>query len=43
LLANLSTRAVARKQGEMSGTAIWGGEAGEVLPPWSVFWRIEAR
>ncbi|MGZ5927338.1 MAG: DUF3459 domain-containing protein, partial [Rhizomicrobium sp.] len=43
LLANLSTRAVARKQGEMNGTAIWGGEAGEVLPPWSVFWRIEAR
>ena len=43
LLANLSTSAVARKQGEMNGTAIWGSEAGEVLPPWSVFWRMEAR
>ncbi|HEX3117293.1 MAG TPA: malto-oligosyltrehalose trehalohydrolase [Bradyrhizobium sp.] len=43
LLANLSTSAVARKQGEMDGTAIWGDEAGEILPPWSVFWRMEAR
>ena len=43
LLANLSSSAIARKQGEMNVTAIWGSEAGEVLPPWSVFWRIEAR
>jgi hypothetical protein len=43
LLANLSTSAVACKQGEMNGTVIWGGEAEEVLPPWSVLWRMETR
>jgi maltooligosyltrehalose trehalohydrolase len=43
LLANLSTGEIARKQAEISGTAIWGGEARDVMPPWSVLWRIGQR
>ena len=42
LLANLSDRAVAH-QAETKGATIWGGDAGNPLPPWSVFWRREAR
>jgi maltooligosyltrehalose trehalohydrolase len=40
LLANLSARVAACGANETSGAAIWGGEAGETIPPWSVFWRI---
>ena len=40
LLANLSASEVACKRSETAGTAIWGGEVGEAIPPWSVFWRI---
>ncbi len=40
LLANLSASMIACKPGQTAGTAIWGGEAGEAIPPWSVFWRI---
>jgi len=42
LLANLSAGEVACKGSETAGTAIWGGEAGETIPAWSVFWRISA-
>jgi maltooligosyltrehalose trehalohydrolase len=42
LLANLSGHAAARPT-EATGTPIWGGEAGETIPPWSVFWRLDAR
>jgi maltooligosyltrehalose trehalohydrolase len=42
LLANLSGDGIARPQETMSGAPIWGGEPGEQLAPWSVFWRIES-
>ena len=42
LLANLSAGEVARKGSETAGTAVWGGEAGETIPAWSVFWHIAA-
>jgi maltooligosyltrehalose trehalohydrolase len=42
LLANLSGDA-AEHPTEATGTPIWGGEAGETIPPWSVFWRLDAR
>ena len=41
LLANLSDQAVAHH--ETAGTKIWGGDASDSLPRWSVFWRLEAR
>jgi malto-oligosyltrehalose trehalohydrolase len=41
LLANLSDQA--HKMGALSGTRIWGGDAGDSIPPWSVFWHIGAR
>jgi malto-oligosyltrehalose trehalohydrolase len=43
LEANLSTREVARQRSRTTGTPIWGGETSEPIPPWSVFWRLEAR
>jgi maltooligosyltrehalose trehalohydrolase len=42
LTANLSSADTARQAAQTLGTPIWGGEAGEHLPPWSVFWRIGA-
>ena len=42
LLANLSG-AAAEYPTEVTGTSIWGGEAGKTIPPWSVFWRLDAR
>jgi maltooligosyltrehalose trehalohydrolase len=42
LLANLSASTVACKGSETAGTAIWGGEARETIPRWSVFWCIAA-
>ena len=42
LLANLSGHAIGQST-DTSGTAIWGGEADMTIPPWSVFWRLEAR
>jgi maltooligosyltrehalose trehalohydrolase len=41
LLANLSD-AKPRSPQMQAGTPIWGGTAGEILPPWSVFWSIGA-
>jgi malto-oligosyltrehalose trehalohydrolase len=43
LLANLSTGAIAHKPSETAGTAIWGGETSEAIPPWSVFWHLGER
>jgi malto-oligosyltrehalose trehalohydrolase len=40
LAANLSNRKIAHKRSEATGTSIWGGETGDLIPPWSVFWRI---
>jgi maltooligosyltrehalose trehalohydrolase len=41
LVANLSDREIARPDNP-AGTAIWGGESSDRLPPWSVFWHIGA-
>jgi maltooligosyltrehalose trehalohydrolase len=43
LLANLSNGEIARQQSEARGTQIWGGEISDRLPPWSVFWHLDAR
>jgi malto-oligosyltrehalose trehalohydrolase len=43
LLANLSDRATSRTISEAAGTQIWGGDRGETIAPWSVFWRIGAQ
>jgi len=43
LVANLSSTEIASKASASSGTPIWGGEAGDLVPPWSVFWRIGGR
>jgi maltooligosyltrehalose trehalohydrolase len=43
LTANLSDREIAHKRSEAIGTPIWGGETGDLMPPWSVFWRIGGR
>ena len=40
LTANLSGNEIARPSIQTTGAPIWGGEAGERLPPWSVFWHI---
>ena len=43
LAANLSNRAITGQPGDTKGSTIWGGAPGEVMTPWSVFWRVEAR
>jgi maltooligosyltrehalose trehalohydrolase len=43
LSANLSPRENIQTPGGTTGTAIWGGERREMMPPWSVFWRIGGR
>jgi malto-oligosyltrehalose trehalohydrolase len=40
LLANLSDAPARRPDDWPVGAPIWGGEAGDTLPPWSVFWSI---
>jgi maltooligosyltrehalose trehalohydrolase len=40
LLANLSSAAIVHDARQAQGSPIWGGEAGDHLPPWSVFWRL---
>jgi maltooligosyltrehalose trehalohydrolase len=42
LVANLSANEIARPSPLSPATPIWGGEPGDRLPPWSVFWRIGA-
>jgi maltooligosyltrehalose trehalohydrolase len=43
LMANLSDSATVHKSSATTGSPIWGGEAAEVMPPWSVFWRLGAQ
>jgi len=43
LTANLSSGEIAGRPGDGTGAAIWGGEPGDRLPPWSAFWQLEAR
>jgi maltooligosyltrehalose trehalohydrolase len=43
LTANLSNTAIADNRTNNPGTPIWGRETAETIPPWSVFWRLEAR
>ncbi|WP_291853448.1 malto-oligosyltrehalose trehalohydrolase [Bradyrhizobium sp.] len=40
LTANLSDRAVNRPADAYPGTAIWGRESSDGVPPWSVLWRM---
>jgi maltooligosyltrehalose trehalohydrolase len=40
LTANLSPNEIANASAQPKGTPIWGGEPGDRLPPWSVFWRV---
>jgi maltooligosyltrehalose trehalohydrolase len=40
LIANLSSQAIPTASSQITGTPIWGGEPGDRLPPWSVFWHI---
>ncbi len=40
LLANLSDEPARRPADWPVGAPIWGGEPGDTLPPWSVFWSI---
>jgi maltooligosyltrehalose trehalohydrolase len=42
LQANLSNRDITDGPREIGGTPIWGGVPGEVMKPWSVFWRLAA-
>jgi maltooligosyltrehalose trehalohydrolase len=42
LLANLSNQATPHSA-KTAGIILWGGDAGDLIPPWSVFWRLEAR
>jgi maltooligosyltrehalose trehalohydrolase len=43
LVANPSNSEVTSQRSAATGTPIWGGEAGDLVPPWSVFWRIGGR
>ena len=43
LTANLSNREIVHKRSEATGTRIWGGETSDLIAPWSVVWRLEAR
>jgi maltooligosyltrehalose trehalohydrolase len=40
LTANLSTTEISNAPAQTAGIPIWGGAAGDPLPPWSVSWRI---
>jgi len=41
LVANLSNGEITDKARETGGIPIWGGEPGDIMMPWSVFWRLE--
>jgi maltooligosyltrehalose trehalohydrolase len=43
LTANLTDVTIDGKQPPTTGTRLWGRDPGEGLPPWSVFWHLEAR
>jgi maltooligosyltrehalose trehalohydrolase len=40
LIANLSSQEIGNASPLMAGTTIWGGDPGDRLPPWSVYWRL---
>jgi hypothetical protein len=40
LIANLSDQTAMRSHTSFRGRSIWGGQAPERLPAWSVFWAI---
>ena len=40
LIANLSDQTATRSHASFRGRSIWGGQAPERLPAWSVFWAI---
>ncbi len=40
LIANLSDESAQRPRHVPAGHPLWGGAAGDMLPPWSVFWSI---
>jgi maltooligosyltrehalose trehalohydrolase len=40
LTANLSANEISNTSAQTQGIPIWGGAAGDPLPPWSVSWRI---
>jgi 1,4-alpha-glucan branching enzyme len=42
LLANISDRSLPRSMPAPRSTPLWGGEAPDILPPWSVFWSTGA-
>jgi maltooligosyltrehalose trehalohydrolase len=42
LIANLSATNIAHPAGEATGRPIWGEQPTKILPPWTVFWRIES-
>jgi maltooligosyltrehalose trehalohydrolase len=42
LRANLSASEIVHPR-ETTGTSIWGGEISDRIPPWSVFWHLDAR
>jgi maltooligosyltrehalose trehalohydrolase len=42
LLANLSNSEIAHQQSETAGIQIWGDEISDRLPPWSVYWHLDA-
>jgi maltooligosyltrehalose trehalohydrolase len=43
LIANLTDALIEGKQPPTTGICLWGRDPGEALPPWSVFWHLEAR
>jgi maltooligosyltrehalose trehalohydrolase len=43
LRANLTTGKIPCNPRETGGIPIWGGEPGDIMMPWSVFWRLEPR
>ena len=40
LTANLSSNEVAHAAAHATGSSIWGGDPGDRLRPWSVYWRM---
>ncbi len=43
LVANLSDRELAHASHQVDGSQLWGGEVGETMQPWAVFWRLGGR
>ncbi|HET6839362.1 MAG TPA: malto-oligosyltrehalose trehalohydrolase [Bradyrhizobium sp.] len=43
LTANLTNAAIEGQRPPTTGTRLWGRDPGEGLPPWAVFWHLDAR